>query len=172
MPPISPKRTEKGSWPPKNCEKISSARSFEKPSPPPPAPLRPCLPNWSYVRRFSSLLRHSYASETFLKFSSASSLFSGFLSGWYLIASFLYACKMRGESRRWALERTDGDRTSGARACRLQTRWERCGHARRARDVFAQRRESLTVNAARCTRHRPTRQHCGDELCQASLTRA
>ena len=54
-----------------------------------PDELSPPLPNWSYVCRFSLLLSTSYASHTFLKFSSACSLWSGFLSGWYLIANFL-----------------------------------------------------------------------------------
>mmetsp|Transcript_8762 Transcript_8762/g.21642 ORF Transcript_8762/g.21642 Transcript_8762/m.21642 type:complete len:242 (-) Transcript_8762:178-903(-) len=88
--PSLPNNTENGSFPPKNCEKIASACSLETP-PLMPEELRPDLPNWSYVCRFSLLLSTSYASQTFLKFSSACSLLSGFLSGWNLMASFLYA---------------------------------------------------------------------------------
>ena len=64
------------------CEKLEGM---------PPEPCRPDLPIWSYVARFSLLLSTSYASDTFLKFCSAVPVSPGFLSGWYLIASFLYA---------------------------------------------------------------------------------
>lgn len=69
-------------WAAGTCEKLEGM---------PPEPCRPDLPTWSYVARFSLLLSTSYASDTFLKFCSAVPVSPGFLSGWYLMASFLYA---------------------------------------------------------------------------------
>ena len=63
---------------------------FIPPAPNPPAPSKALWPNWSYLDFLSGSLKISYASAAFLKLASAV-LSPGFLSGWYFIASFLYA---------------------------------------------------------------------------------
>mmetsp|Transcript_9756 Transcript_9756/g.31290 ORF Transcript_9756/g.31290 Transcript_9756/m.31290 type:complete len:230 (+) Transcript_9756:1802-2491(+) len=106
-PPPPPPKLANGSSPPKNMEKTSWARRWSmrtppggKPAPrgkPPPPPdisapcsaaRAPSFPNRSYADRLSLSERTSYASAMFLNFSAADAS-SGFLSGWYLIASLL-----------------------------------------------------------------------------------
>ena len=69
---------------------------MSKPKPPgPPAPApklgsTPAKPNWSYRAFLSWSERISYASLTSLNLASAD-LSSGFMSGWYFLASLRYA---------------------------------------------------------------------------------
>ena len=98
--------------PPKKSPKISpkmSPKSAElksnPPAPNPPDPSNAANPNWSYCLRLSGSLRTAYASEASLNLASAF-LSPGFMSGWYFLASFLYAFFMSSSEASFATPRT------------------------------------------------------------------